>query len=122
MNKEALQMVFDKLDAIAVKLGTTVDLIWPWFIKQQYVEFAALSAGLVLGGMALFFFVKFTIKHWYADEGFSISYHDLEPLFIIIGLASCFLFLVGCAALISSLPTVFNPEYYALQSLIQMIK
>ena len=122
MEKE-IQMVMDKLDQIAAKIGTTVEQLWPWLVRQQYVE-AFYSLGfLILFSITTFLCYRSITRDlsnpdWVdTDHGQFVFAANAVLGFISISvLAGAFL------VFIMKFGGVFNPEYYALQDLIKMIK
>ena len=68
MQNEQIQPVLDYLDKIATKIGSTAEQVWPWLVRQQYVE--ALYGGVLflLFTIGLVFSIYGAIKiDW--DEG-----------------------------------------------------
>ena len=109
--------VLAKLDILAQKIGVTVEQIWPWLIRQQYVEaiyFSVLAAlCIIISGITL----GLTIKYWEKIES-----NNCEPPFVVINV----IFVMATAAFIciavTAIPNIFNPEYHALKDLMRMIK
>jgi formate-dependent nitrite reductase membrane component NrfD len=101
------------LEKIADKIGTTVDKIFPWYVKQEYIS-AIMSLfeiilAIVIGSIML--------KMCYKKASF--KNHDINIYFTIIGFV---LLIVGILCLIFGLSGIvtgiMNPEYHALQSLV----
>ena len=123
MEKE-LQMVFNYLDAIAAKLGIGAESIWPWFVKQQYIEAAYSSVWLVVMATAAYTTVRFALKHWdhrKTNEGYSISRSGHEPIWVILSSAFGFGLLTSLGIFAGKFVDIFNPQYAALQDIINMI-
>ena len=38
MNELMTKEIFERIDLLAAKIGTTAETVWPWFVKQQYIE------------------------------------------------------------------------------------
>lgn len=63
MDKE-LQTILNYLDKIALKLNIGVQQIWPWFIKQQFIN-AFISLGAFLIAITInITFLTITVKFW----------------------------------------------------------
>jgi len=115
--------VLARIDTLAQKIGVTVEQLWPWLVKQQYVEaFWALSMfslSLIVG----IFILRFILKTDYA--GFS-KYSEpttaRQVIGIILGILTGFGFIVAFIFTIQELPDVLNPKYWALRDLMAMIK
>lgn len=131
MTAESIGLITTYLDKIATKIGTTAEHIWPWLVRQQYVEaYYTLAISIILGIMALSV-ILFVNKHWhpqkdYSDDNtkniYSIYKEDHEGfwtgLLILLGV----LFTVFSLFCISEFGDIFNPEYHALQALLSMAK
>ena len=112
MNVENLQPVLDYLDKIGEKIGQGAEHIWPWLIKQQYIESTIAWIVFIICGLL-----------WIPVYKEACNEHDWENEWILIvmislGVASffslVFLFVEGFDFL--------NPEYWALKDLMYMIK
>ena len=109
MNQQELtQEILQRLDALAQKLGTTVEHLWPLLVKEQSVMG---WAGLVALALLFLFGVASLLGGLIADKevptclgGFSLF------LFCAIGLPML------C---VEVLPRIVAPEAAALRSLIQ---
>lgn len=114
MKEELLQ----RLDTLAAKLGVTIEYLWPIFVRQQVLEavqccflFAAMVA------LALFCIRKIvaTSKRRNMDDADRFGYS------ILYGLVAATAFLISGAAFYN-MGGFFNPEFYALQELAEMLK
>lgn len=78
MNEEKLQIILDYLDKIAAKLNIGIHEVWPWFIKQQfvdaYVSLGFLLATIVIAGIVLLV----TVKLWRKDNKYSKDIYYYE--------------------------------------------
>jgi len=117
MNNEQLQMIFDKLDQIGSKLGESAETIWPWFIKQQYIDGYYSLVVFILLPIILFFTLRYSIKRITKDNddgfavmGFVISFFLSMPFIVL-------LINIGCI-----LSQILNPEYSALKDLLRMVR
>ncbi len=115
-------MVFGYLDKISEKLGVGAAQIWPWLIRQQYVDFFSVLAFFVLVAPTLFFLARFAIKHWDRDsDGYSISQSDHEvPWGVCLAILSI-TSLITFLGIFFEAVDLFNIEYAALQDLMKMV-
>jgi len=120
MDANDVGQVIDKvatyLDAIAQKLGVGVGKIWPWFVKQQYVEGA--RAALILA----IFLPSFI---YVARKASGVDWDDPSPsnvtymiLLVVLGCGALF----GVVDFLCEFPDIFNPEYWAFKALLDSIR
>lgn len=112
---DSIEIIFNSL---AEKMGVTVEYLWPVLIKQASVDAitAMIFLPLVVIILACVFIYSNRIRKdiEYVGEGF---------LFII-----CFLFAVVTLTtvtiftVLTILTALINPEFYALQKIINMVK
>lgn len=124
MNEQNLQMVFGYLDKVSEKIGVGATQIWPWLIRQQYIDAIRETALFIFLTSALFFLAKFTIKHWdYEPEDgrYSITKKDHEVLYIIPVAILTFLSIVSIFCAFSEITDLLNIQYAALEDLMEMI-
>lgn len=125
MEKESVELMLQHLDKLGEKLGVGVEKIWPWFIRQVYIDsiqaivFMLISSGLFISC------AFFAAKHWKIrgeNNEYSIYHSKHEPLwFAIITLTGLFAFFGVCAFWISGFDFL-NPELHAFKSIIASIK
>lgn len=108
--------ILNRIDAIAQKIGVTVEQLWPWLIKQQYVE-AIYPLVLVILFCILFFSYYNHIKNTDWDNESDLKSAIKVKLLIGIGAVCIFAFIV----FIGEFSDIFNPEYWAFKNLIEMI-
>lgn len=121
METEQLQMVFDKLDQLSLKLGVAAEHIWPWFIRQQYVE-----AFLPLILMVIFFIASIGLIILLNKVGKFDSCGEADNvittvLMITAGLSTC-ITLISFTVTVVEIGDVFNVEYAALRDIINLVK
>jgi predicted permease len=108
--------VMAHLDKLAVKLGLTVEQIWPWMVRQQYVD-AIVSLVLLIvvsiGGYLTYRFAS-KIKQW--EEP------DAKNIFCFILITISFIGIIISIASFREFSDIFNAEYWALKDLMKMIK
>ena len=126
MNKESTELVLQHLDKLGEKLGVGVEKIWPWFIRQVYID-SILSTLVMLVSMGLFLgCCIFMARHWgsrdHDDNGYSISDSCHEPPWI------AGLFVLGVIAAICTIAFLdagfdfLNPEFHAFKQVMTIIK
>ena len=120
MNNEQLQMIFDKLDQVGLKLGETAETIWPWFIKQQYINGFSEICSWLISFIIMSFILKFSIKGIINDDddGVEIAFAGS----IISGIIILFLIISFVIDGGNTLSQIINPEFNALQELLSMVK
>jgi hypothetical protein len=124
LDPEVLKQVFEYLDKIGAKIGMTADMIWPWLVKQQYVEFGLSIGVLAIGLILIPTAIRITKKHHpFDDDLYGDKKVDMKRTFMCINVIAAFaLTIIGCLTVIINLPGVLNPEFYALQNLMNMLK
>lgn len=120
MNKEIVNSVLAKLDALAAKLGMTVEQIWPWLVRQQYVD-AVYSLilfvfFLLIGCISYRFVRKIDWNEW------DINIRGEQIFGIVGGIISFIGIIVSFILFLSEFPDIFNAEYWALKDLFRMIR
>ena len=118
MDQEIVREAMDKLDALASKVGMTVEKLWPYFVRQQVLE-----AATVLVATAVFWVAAAVVmgkRVWIKEQ---IDIDDGREVPIVIG---CVVLGLICVVLsivaISMLPMLFNPEYYAVMDIFRMVR
>ena len=111
MDKETVALVLEKLDQLAQKMGTTAEQIWPWFVKQQYVEISVISIILAIySTFTYIFFKKLRPLIKGNDE------RTINTVLVILFL--CIIVLIWSLMF----PMLFNPEFYAFKEILNMVK
>ncbi len=123
MTNVDVQPVLDYLDKIAAKLGTTVEQIWPWMIKQQYVEAIYPGILLILFGVPSFFLFKYMFKHWYPknDSVYNIYRKDHEKFWIAATIIIGIFLLILLSVFLVQFGDIFNAEYWAFNALLSHV-
>jgi NADH:ubiquinone oxidoreductase subunit 5 (subunit L)/multisubunit Na+/H+ antiporter MnhA subunit len=122
MKQESIQLVLNYLDKIAAKLGTTAEQVWPWLIRQQYVEAIYPFIIFIILFIPFFFVMRFPIHHWNPDEGYNICNSSHEPPWIFLCVALGFIVLGSFAGFIIELGDLFNPEYHAFMKILSLAR
>jgi hypothetical protein len=126
MDKE-IQIITGYLDKIAAKIGVGAHKIWPWLVKQQYIEaiYPAIIALVLLVATAVSFswFKRETLAYevkkekdrYNADESLKITSAIVSVVFAIAFFAASIVFIV-------EFQDVFNAQYWALKDLLLQLK
>jgi len=116
--------LLEKFDALAQKIGVTVEQIWPWLVRQQYVDAIYYPILAIIFIAAFVVTLSFTIKHWNDKKPDICSIYRSDhggfwvAAIIVFGVAMIAFTIGG----IAEFPNIFNPEYHALRDLMGMIK
>ena len=110
---EAVQVI---LQPLADKLGTTAQHVWELQIKQAYVDGSIALVGLLFG-LAIVVLTVFLNLKYNDDEYYDFNFWVVVSIIpIIIGVSFI------CSTIVTVFTSFINPEYYALQHLIQLVK
>ena len=114
--KEVIEVVTTALQPLAEKLGTTAQYVWTLQVRQSYVDGSIALVGLLFGMAIVGLTIFLNWKHK-DDEDYD---------FDLWGVVSIIIMLFGLGFILININTVFNafinPEYYALQQLINLVK
>lgn len=121
--ERVIDEVLTRLDAVAEKIGEGADYFWPVLVRQQYVEATfALVFALVMLGLA------FLIPAWarsingrgnWGDGTGAPSGECVGFIVLLFGFLGC---LGWFLTYVLHFGAFFNPEFYALQDLLAMLK
>ncbi len=122
----AVEKVLQKIDAIAIKLGTTAEHLWVILVKQAYVTFIGYSIRYVLAIIFLccmvkffpYMYRKFTHEDWCAE---STSGGFLIATFVICMIITVVAATGAVANITYTISLYFNPEYFAFQRIAAFI-
>lgn len=116
MNSEQMDKILSYLDKVGEKIGATGQQIWPWLVKQQYID----------AFTSLFFLIVFGMMFWFSYNKFiNIKWVNGEPeewgvfVFFVI---SCIGLFVSFVCFLVNFFDIFNPEYWALMDLLNKIR
>ena len=118
MDKEAVQIVMDKLEVLASKLGVTGEYMFGVYVKQAFItgiSNIALTILIVLAVIGLSFWGFKRIPNDDVEEGEEACLIILSVVTIIF-LAVCFFYKIP-----ESVTCFYNPEYYALKELLNVL-
>ncbi len=122
----AVEKVLERIDTLALKLGTTAEHLWGILVKQAYVTFVGYSIRYVITIIFLCCMIKF-IPYLY--KKFTHEDFDSETtygMFSIVAFVICILVtLVTSINIIGEITyfisLYFNPEYFAFQKIADFI-
>lgn len=121
MDTNTVALISTKLDAtmtsIASKAGVAVDHFWPIFVRQQMIEGICNFALMFFGILIVLICLK-TFTWADKNEKESVACISMIVGMCIFVITSAFIF----AGFSDALSKVINPEYAAVQSIIQMVK
>lgn len=114
--KEVIEVVTTALQPLAEKLGTTAQYVWELQVRQSYVDGSIALVGLLFGLVVVGLTIFLNWKHK-DDEDYDFAFWSVIS---IIPMS------VGLVFILSNINTVFtafiNPEYYAIQQMINLVK
>lgn len=144
MNEENLQVILAYLDKIATKLNIGIHEIWPWFVKQQFVDAFTSLGFLLLTIIVAVIFLAITVKLWrkeskydkclhYYKEGekikkteeqmcaYSIYHKSHESSWVWANVFFVVLILYAGLVAYHQFFDIFNPEYSAFKDIAGML-
>ena len=102
-----------RLDLLATKLGVAVEHLWAVLVRQGTVEGAIGAFAAILGGVICLVSVK----------NFRVAYQEYEEDVWVVGWAFlAFVSFIGFAVGVVRAKYLFNPEYFALQEVLRLLK
>jgi hypothetical protein len=117
--KEVIEVVTTALQPLAEKLGTTAQYVWGLQVKQAYVDGFVALASFMFGVMMIIGSIGILFKIFNNGEKAS----EAEAWLTGGSLISIIVGFTICASWFSTILNCFiNPEYYALQQLIKLVK
>jgi uncharacterized protein YxeA len=145
MNEENLQVILAYLDKITAKLGIGIQQVWPWFIKQQYVD-AFVSLGfflitIIIAAILLFTTFKLWRKeskyskgtYYYNSEeesvkktenqicAYSIYHQNHESTWVWTNIFCLVMVFSAGIIFYTQFFDIFNPEYSAFKDIAKML-
>ena len=117
MNDETVLKVERALQVLAEKLGVGIDHFWPLAVRQQLLEGGislGLWVGLVVLTLGLLYFVVVCVKR--------AQWLVAVTLFGVAGILGLLSMIGAAAGGVETLTQLLNPEYAALESVMDMVK
>lgn len=100
------------LQALASKIGTTADRVFPWYIKQQVIEAKAAIIIIIMIFIASLLGICFSFKKADFDEG-----NRYCVILAISGFAFVVCLIIAAAGGTQIITQLMNPEYHAFHKL-----
>jgi hypothetical protein len=122
VDPNSVEQITTYLDKLGEKLGVGAKMIWPWLIKQVYVESFLAWFFFLTTGAVTYIAYRYMFKHWHSNKGYSICENDHEPLWITLASVLGFLFVISTLVFVCEGFQFINPEYYALKNVLVMFK
>lgn len=123
--EELTEGILERLDALALSLGTTVEHLWEVLVVQARV--AILEESILACILGILGFLAWKVRGKLArkiqSDDFDTYWEtEVKTLMWITGILS-FLFILIIGLTVSSFPTkLLNPEYYALQQVLALLQ
>ena len=137
MTPESIDKITQYLDKLASKLGIGVQEVWPWFVRQQYVEAITSIIFFSIFSILAVIFLKRSLKIHFSDGATPTPKDILGIVFCvatptpkdILGIVFCvattifiIVAVVCMVEVLTEVPDIFNVEYNALNDLIGKAK
>ena len=112
-----IRLITEYLDKIGVKLGVGVGKVWPWFVKQQYIDSIIAIVSFLFFASGFIYFIRKGLGIWDGPMNESRDY-ILTICCIVFGIGTFLYFMVF---MINGFDFI-NVEYWALKDLIRQIR
>ena len=112
------QEILPRLDALADRLGVSVEYIWPIFVKEQFAHGMAIMAAAAFGFMLSIVLVGAAVRLIQKSDG----NENYQIGGMVCGVVSIFPGVVSIIEGTGALPLLIAPEAAALRSLMETIK
>lgn len=118
MNEETRRMI----EALASKLGTTVEHLWGVLLRQAYISFWTDILYYLITVAIVLFAIKFSLKAWRKGDESTWNDDEWRLLSIGLGLLALILTIVAIVCISDTVTKIANPEYWALKELLATVK
>ena len=119
MEKE-LQMITEYLDKVAGKIGIGAKTLWPYLIKQQYIEAVRSIIIFIMVVITSVIVTKTFLGYMSKIEGYD---EDEKKFLCCAGIVMCWtLSIILMIYALIDFPRLINPEYYALIGILGQVK
>jgi len=119
MNQDIINQIKELLTPVASKMGESAEFGWEVVVRQQYVGaiivFSTILLSVITGIIALVLSKK--VKDWDTDMP-----TVRQILVLLIGFVSVVGIIYGFAFCGEAIGKLINPEYYALEFFINLVK
>lgn len=125
MEKEIQEKVFEYIDALAAKVGVASEQLFKTLVKQQLIEGITGMAMYLVFLLIAIVFIKVGLR-WFSkrDKNFDVDkdFHPSYFLFISAGVILIIWTLAFALDFKDTLTQVMNPEYHAIQDILDVFK
>ena len=122
MTPESIDKITQYLDKLASKLGIGVQEVWPWFVRQQYVEAITSIIFFSIFSILAVIFLKRSLKIHFSDGATPTPKDILGIVFCVATTIFIIVAVVCMVEVLTEVPDIFNVEYNALNDLIGKAK
>lgn len=124
MNEVVVDKIAAYINELAAQLGVAAEYIYPMIVRQMFIEGVVYAITSIVFLALTFFLWRYLIKN--ARKFWDTSYKtDSEFLmilgYVITGIISIVVTIVAIGTLPDALMQIFNPEYYAIKNIIEMV-
>jgi ABC-type Fe3+ transport system permease subunit len=126
MDKE-IQMITSYLDKIAAKIGVGAQKIWPWLVKQQYIEAIYPIVLFLFFCIVTMFSAKWfgrELKKWEVKKETDRYNADesMKNLTLVVSIIFAAAAAVSFCVFLGEFQDIFNAQYWALKDLLSQVK
>lgn len=119
MNEETVKLI----DKLASKLGTTSEYLWIVLLKQAPIDAVYHIIVIIVNLLAIY--AIYRIHKYLLNENNKFNYEDYEAawaLTILLSVVAVFMFLVNMVNVHHIINGFFNPEFWAMNYIIEHLK
>jgi len=113
------------LEQLAEQLGTTTEYLWQILLNQARIDFIASTFEYLLCGFLFYLSYRYFKYAWAYEDDPENPYSEKGIAVTVIGVMIGVLDLIMFCVLMSYIPmylaSIFNPEYWALQKILEQL-
>jgi hypothetical protein len=135
MDKYAIDECLKRLDLLSEKLGLGASKIFPWFVRQVYIDCISLWLLFLMSIVLCYTMTNYAILHWhptkrmdcdmrvsYLNKGnYDIIEADHELLWMLILIIPFTTFIISLVLIIKDGFAFLNPGYFAMNKIAAML-
>jgi len=107
------QNTVELITKLAHQIGTTADKVYPWYVKQQYIE------GLFfIITTSLFFIISVFLCTVAWEKADFVDGNQETAVFILAMIIAAITLIIFAFMGIDAISKIFNPEYHAIHCMI----
>lgn len=118
--KQIIDMVQKGIDTASKNLGVAVPHLWEVLIRQQYIKGIQGIVTFIVSLVCIYPLWRLTRYFRNLEEEDPYSAWDFATFFTFIGMVV--LITIGFFSFYDSIGQLLNPEYYAIQDIIKLVK